>query len=84
MSLITAVSNSSISCLLILYIVQAIPLYNYPNFLNLFSLLVYVILCFAYIIAVSNFGTSITAEQTQVPKRTFALFGLLDTLSISM
>lgn len=66
----------------------AIPLYNYPNFINMFNLVLYLIVCFSYIMFVTKFigppSSSITAEQMQFPKRSFALMGLLDTLSISM
>lgn len=62
----------------------AIPLYNYPNFINIFNLVLYLVVCFGYIIPMTKFGTLITKEQMQFPKRSFALMGALDTLSISV
>jgi len=64
----------------------AIPMYNYPNFLNLYSIVVYVGVAFAYVtFMMIRYGNQvITPEQQQIPKRTFAVFGLLDTLSIGV
>ncbi|KAL3938982.1 MAG: hypothetical protein SGBAC_006218 [Bacillariaceae sp.] len=65
---------------------QAIPLYNYPNFLNLYSVVLYVAVTFVYVMFMMiRYGDEvITLEQRQIPKRTFAIFGLLDTLSIGV
>ena len=35
---------------------QAIPMYNYPNFLNLFTNLLYIPICFLYIIPAARYG----------------------------
>ena len=65
---------------------KAIPMYNYPNFLNLFSIVVYIVMTFVYVMFMMiRYGDEvITPEQRQIPKRTFAVFGLLDTLSIGV
>lgn len=66
---------------------QAIPMYNYPNFLNLFVNLLFIPICFAYIIPVSRFGwfqNAITRDQLNMPKRPFIIMGALDCLATSM
>ena len=63
---------------------QAVPMYNYPNFLNLFTVLLYIPITFAYIIPVATFGlfnNAITPEQTALSKRPFAIMGCLDCLA---
>jgi len=63
---------------------QAIPMYNYPNSLNLLQNFVYVPLCFAYILPVSRFGllnNAIPHEVTTLPKTPFAIMGLLDCIT---
>lgn len=64
----------------------AIPMYNYPNFLNLYSIVLYVGVALAYVtfMIIRNGDQVITLEQRRIPKRTFAVFGLLDTLSIGV
>ena len=56
-------------------------MYNYPNFLNLFTTFMYIPFSFAYIIPMLRYGNSITPEQTSIPKRVFAVMGALDGLS---
>jgi hypothetical protein len=56
---------------------QTIPMYNYPNFLNLLTSFVYIPVCFAYIIPMARNG-GIPPEQFEVPKRDFAIMGALD------
>lgn len=66
---------------------QAIPMYNYPNFLNLFVNLLFIPICFAYIIPVARFGwfqNAITQEQLDMPRRPFVVMGALDCLATSM
>mmetsp|Transcript_7888 Transcript_7888/g.17119 ORF Transcript_7888/g.17119 Transcript_7888/m.17119 type:complete len:640 (-) Transcript_7888:89-2008(-) len=63
---------------------QAIPMYNYPNSLNLLQNFVYVPLCFAYILPVSRFGlfgNAIPHEVSIMPKKPFAIMGFLDCLT---
>jgi drug/metabolite transporter (DMT)-like permease len=59
---------------------MTIPMYNYPNFLNLLTSFVYIPVCFAYIIPMSYYG-KIPEEQFAVPKKTFAVMGALDALA---
>ena len=66
---------------------QAIPMYNYPNFLNLFVNLLFIPICFAYIIPVAKYGwfqNAITQEQLDMPKKPFIVMGALDCLATSM
>ena len=42
---------------------------------------VYVPVCFLYIIPMQLFGSSITPEQTKIPKYKFAIMGCLDSIS---
>jgi hypothetical protein len=59
---------------------MTIPMYNYPNFLNLLTSFVYIPVCFAYIIPMAHYGY-IPEEQFQVPKRSFAIMGALDAMA---
>lgn len=63
---------------------SAIPMYNYPNFLNLWGTLVYIPLCFLYIWPMIRFGTAISPEQLALSKRPFAIMGALDCLTCLM
>lgn len=56
---------------------MTIPMYNYPNFLNLLTSFIFIPVCFAYIIPMAKYGY-IPEEQFQVPKKTFAVMGALD------
>lgn len=62
---------------------MTIPMYNYPNFLNLLTSFVYIPVCFAYIIPMARYGY-IPQEQFDVPKKTFAIMGALDALASIM
>ncbi|CAM9867500.1 unnamed protein product [Phaeothamnion confervicola] len=57
---------------------ETIPMYNYPNFLNLFTTFAYIPFSFAYIIPMVRYGTAITPEQRAVPKRVFVVMAILD------
>ncbi len=59
---------------------QTIPMYNYPNFLNLLTTFVYIPVCFAYIIPMSRNGT-IPKEQLEMPQKPFVVMGALDALA---
>lgn len=59
---------------------MTIPMYNYPNFLNLLTSFVYIPVCFAYIIPMAKYGY-IPQEQFEVPKRSFAIMGALDAMA---
>lgn len=59
---------------------MTIPMYNYPNFLNLLTTFVYIPVCFAYIIPMARKGL-IPRDQLQMPRRPFAVMGGLDALA---
>jgi drug/metabolite transporter (DMT)-like permease len=61
--------------------------YNYPTFLNIFGNLLFVVVCFCYIIPVSYFGwlnNAIPSELWALPKRPFMIMGSLDSLATTM
>jgi len=60
---------------------QTIPMYDYPYFCSILSTVFYVPVCFMYIFPMLMCGTSITKEQTNVPKYKFAIMGALDSIS---
>jgi len=72
------------TCSTVFMKLQAIALYNYPNFTNLFSCFLFIPLCFLYIIPMIHFGESITSEQQSISKHHFAIMGALDCLSTLM
>ena len=58
------------------------PLYNYPLFMNLLTTVVYLPICFAYIIPVCYFSKDIiTQEQLDIPKYKFFVMGAFDSLA---
>lgn len=59
---------------------ETIPMYNYPNWLNLLTTGMYIPVSFAYVIPASRAGW-ITKDQFEVPKRDFAVMGFLDCLA---
>mmetsp|Transcript_10622 Transcript_10622/g.17581 ORF Transcript_10622/g.17581 Transcript_10622/m.17581 type:complete len:564 (-) Transcript_10622:155-1846(-) len=69
----------------ILIKLQAIPLYNYPNFTNLFGCFIFIPLLFAYILPAYTFGwfhQSISEEQWRLSgTRPFIIMGGLDCLA---
>jgi len=76
-------SRSSLSHAWVLFLCS----FNYPNFLNLFTNLMYIPFCFAYIIPVARYGwfnNAISAQQLALPKRPFVIMGALDCLATSM
>ncbi|KAJ1433809.1 hypothetical protein B484DRAFT_447043 [Ochromonadaceae sp. CCMP2298] len=60
---------------------ETYPLHNYPIFLSMVLCLVYVPVCFAYIIPAMMFTNNITEEQVQIPKYKFAVMGAYDSLA---
>ena len=62
---------------------QAISMYNYPNALNVYGCVLFVILCFGYIIPAARYGL-IPREQLTASKRPFAIMAVFDTLSSTM
>ena len=66
---------------------QAIPMYNYANTLNLQANLVYVIACFAYIIPVTRlklFGEAIPQQVATMNKKQFTTMGMLDCITCTL
>ena len=59
---------------------QTIPMYNYPNFLNLLTTFMYIPLSFAYVIPASKRGW-IREDNFEVPKKDFAVMGFLDSIA---
>ena len=59
---------------------ETIPMYNYPNFLNLLTTGMYIPVSFAYVIPAIKAGW-IGEDQFAVPKRDFAVMGFLDCLA---
>ena len=57
------------------------PMHNYPAFVNILSVLVFVPMCFAYILPVLQWGSAITKEQTDIPKYKFAIMGAYDSVA---
>eukprot|EP00543_Licmophora_paradoxa_P005966 CAMPEP_0202455656 /NCGR_PEP_ID=MMETSP1360-20130828/13127_1 /ASSEMBLY_ACC=CAM_ASM_000848 /TAXON_ID=515479 /ORGANISM="Licmophora paradoxa, Strain CCMP2313" /LENGTH=512 /DNA_ID=CAMNT_0049075285 /DNA_START=29 /DNA_END=1567 /DNA_ORIENTATION=+ len=62
---------------------QTGPLYNYPNFANLFGCMSYIPITFAYIIPMSIMG-KLPREQLEMSKLPFAIMGALDCLASMM
>lgn len=60
---------------------QTYPMYNYPLFLNLMMIGIYVPICYLYIIPAFLFTNKITKEQTDIPKYKFAVMGAYDSLA---
>jgi drug/metabolite transporter (DMT)-like permease len=59
---------------------MTIPMYNYPNFVNLLTTFWYVPLSFAYIVPMARAGR-IPREQMDMPKKPFAIMGILDAIA---
>jgi hypothetical protein len=58
------------------------PMHNYPFFMNIMSIVIYVPLSFAYIWPVMYFTTDIiTKEQREIPKYKFAVMGFYDSMA---
>ena len=57
------------------------PMHNYPNFLNMLAVFMYVPMCFVYVWPMLYWGSSITAEQKEIPKFKFAVMGAYDSIA---
>jgi len=57
------------------------PMHNYPSFVNLLSVGMYVPMCFLYILPMMRYGAAITKEQLDIPKIKFAVMGGYDSLA---
>lgn len=60
---------------------QTYPMHNYPLFLNMLGVVVYIPICYAYIIPAMLFTNNITKEQRDIPKYKFAVMGGYDSLA---
>lgn len=63
---------------------QAVPLYNYPNFINTFGNLLFIPITFAYILPAYRYGwfnQSITRTQWKMSLQPFAIMGALDCVA---
>jgi len=58
--------------------------YNYPFFLNIMGVFIYVPICFLYIWPMQLFGKSITKEQMEIPKYQFFVMGFWDAVAGTM
>ena len=59
------------------------PLYNYPLYFNFASTVLYIPICFAYIIPIVHFAPNIISkEQLEIPKYKFAIMGVFDSTSM--
>ena len=64
---------------------QTVPMYNYPNFLNFFGCLLFIPVCFIYILPVAfSSSQAITWEHMRMSKSPFAIMGALDCLALMM
>jgi drug/metabolite transporter (DMT)-like permease len=59
---------------------ETIPMYNYPNFLNLLTTAAYIPLSFAYVVPATRKGW-IREDNFTVPKKDFAVMGFLDSVA---
>ena len=57
------------------------PMHNYPLFMNMLSVSIYIPICFAYIFPVTMWTTMISKEQQAIPKYKFAVMGAYDSLA---
>lgn len=60
---------------------QVYPMHNYPFFLSLLMVAIYIPVCFAYIIPAMYYTNNITQEQRDIPKYKFAVMGAYDSLA---
>ena len=57
------------------------PMHNYPIFMNIVSCAVYIPICFAYIVPMIAYTSTISKEQQEIPKYKFAIMGAYDSLA---
>ena len=60
---------------------QTYPMHNYPIFMNMLSVFIYVPISFAYIIPMIRYTNVISKEQQEIPKYKFAIMGVYDSLA---
>jgi phosphatidylglycerophosphate synthase len=62
-------------------VLQFLPMYNYPLFINMLTTFVYIPVSFAYIFPMIKYGKAITAEALAVPQYKFMVMGILDSIA---
>lgn len=60
---------------------ETYPMHNYPLFMNIISVFMYIPMSFAYIIPVVSFTDIIGKDQLEIPQYKFAVMGFLDSLA---
>jgi drug/metabolite transporter (DMT)-like permease len=60
---------------------QVYPMHNYPLFVSNLSVVIYIPICFAYIIPILSYTNIISKEQTEIPKYKFAVMGYYDSIA---
>ena len=60
---------------------ETYPMHNYPMFMNILSVIMYIPLSFMYIIPVQILTDWITPEQRAIPQWTFMVMGFLDSIA---
>lgn len=60
---------------------QTYPMHNYPIFMNLLSVFIYIPISFMYILPMIKFGKQITQEQLAIPQYKFAVMGMWDSVA---
>ena len=60
---------------------ETYPMHNYPLFMNILSVFMYIPMSFAYIIPTVMFTDIITKEQLAIPQYKFMVMGFLDSIA---
>ena len=60
---------------------QTYPMHNYPIFMSFLCVVIYIPICFLYIIPMISFTSVISKEQQEIPKYKFAVMGAYDSLA---
>jgi hypothetical protein len=61
---------------------QTFPMHNYPLFMNMLSVFIYIPASFAYILPMQHFYPEvITKEQQEIPKYKFGIMGIYDSIA---
>jgi drug/metabolite transporter (DMT)-like permease len=63
---------------------ETYPMHNYPMFMNMLSVIMYIPMSFAYVVPAIMFTDNITPEQLAIPQYKFAVMGLLDSIAGTM
>lgn len=60
---------------------ETFPMHNYPIFMNMLSTVIYIPICFIYILPMLAFTSTISKEQQEIPKYKFGVMGFYDSLA---